>query len=168
MAEFRHSSGTIKTESEIRADNPNTSFPRGPLSTETLTRLGYEGVLSTPQPTPSSVTKIIQRDGVEQNSKKQWVEKWKEVNRHADYKDKDGKTVTKASQDKAYQTSLDNTQKDVLRNERKPLLEEADWQIHKIEDSGGDASKWKTYRQELRDITKASDIYNVTFPNKPS
>lgn len=164
MAEFRHSSGTIKTESEIRADNSNTSFPRGPLSVEALTRLGYEGVLATPQPTASSVTKVVQRDGVEQNSKKQWIEKWKEVDRHSDI---DG-GKTKAEQDTAYQTSLDNNQKEALRNTRKPLIEEADWEINKLFDSGGDASKWKTYRQALRDITKASDIYDVTWPTKPS
>jgi len=163
MAEFRHSSGTIKTESEIRADNAHTSFPRGVFSTDILTSLGYEGVLATPQPTASSVTKVVLRDGVEQNSKKQWVEKWKEVDRHSDIEG--GKT--KAEQDKEYQTSLDNNQKETLRNTRKPLLEEADWQIHKLEDASGDASAWKTYRQALRDITKASDIYNVTWPTKP-
>ena len=164
MAEFRHSSGTIKTESEIRADNAHTSFPRGPLSVEALTSLGYESVLATPQPTVSSATKIIERDGVEQNSKKQWIEKWKEVDRFANI---DG-GATKAEQDTAYQTSLDNKQKEVLRTTRKPLLEEADWQIHKLEDSGGDVSAWTVYRTKLRDITKASDIYNVTWPTKPS
>ena len=164
MAEFRHSYGRLKTESEIRADNVHTSFPRGPLSTDILASLGYEGVLPTAKPTASSVTKIIERDGVEQNSNKQWVEKWKEVDRHADIEG--GKT--KAEQDTAYQTSLDNDQKDLLRAKRKPLLEESDWQIHKLEDAGGDASAWKTYRQALRDITKASDIYNVTWPTKPS
>ena len=164
MAEFRHSSGTIKTESEIRADNAHTSFPRGPLSTDILASLGYEGVLPTAKPTASSVTKVVQRDGVEQNSNKQWIEKWKEVDRHADIEG--GKT--KAEQDTAYQLALDNDQKDLLRATRKPLLEEADWQIHKLEDASGDASAWKTYRQALRDITKASDIYNVTWPTKPS
>ena len=164
MVEFRHTSGTIKTESEIRADNAHTSFPRGTLSTDILTSLGYEGVLPTAKPTASSVTKVVQRDGVEQNSNKQWIEKWKEVDRYADIEG--GKT--KAEQDTAYQTSLDNDQKEVLRATRKPLLEEADWQIHKLEDAGGDASAWKTHRQALRDITKASDIYNVTWPTKPS
>ena len=46
------------------------------------------------------------------------------------------------------------------------MLKEADWQIHKLEDSGGDASAWRTYRQKLREITDASDIYNVTWPTK--
>ena len=54
-----------------------------------------------------------------------------------------------------------------LRNKRKELLEEADWQINKIEDACGDPSNWRTYRQALRDITKASDLDNVTWPTKP-
>ena len=53
-----------------------------------------------------------------------------------------------------------------LRNKRKPLLEEADWQIHKIEDAGGNSSSWRTYRQALRDITNNPD--NPTWPTKPS
>ena len=68
---------------------------------------------------------------------------------------------------KEYQTKLDDEQKNNLRANREPLLEEADWEINKLEDSGGDASAWRTYRQKLRDITKASDIYNVTWPTKP-
>ena len=56
--------------------------------------------------------------------------------------------------------------KNKLRNKRKPLLEEADWQIHKIEDAGGNSSSWRTYRQALRDITNSPD--NPTWPTKPS
>ena len=44
----------------------------------------------------------------------------------------------------------------------------ADLQSLKIEDADGDSSAWRTYRQQLRDITKASDIYDVTWPTKPS
>ena len=67
-------------------------------------------------------------------------------------------------------TDISLQQQQYLLKQGEVLLKvvDATGQIHKLEDSGGDASKWKTYRQELRDITKASDIYNVTFPNKPS
>ena len=167
MTDYIHTDGTIKTVEQVRKDNPNTSFP-SIISQEILNELGYSPILYTAQPLASSVTKLVVRDGVEKNSNGDWVEKWKEVDRHSDYTDEDGNTVTKASQDKAYQDTLDEQQKASLRRDREPLLEEADWQIHKLEDSGGDASAWRTYRQELRDITKASDIYNVTFPNKPS
>tara|TARA_Y100000996_G_C22431799_1_gene605999 strand:- start:32 stop:319 length:288 start_codon:yes stop_codon:yes gene_type:complete len=57
--------------------------------------------------------------------------------------------------------------KQKLRNKRKELLEEADWQIHKMEDASGDASSWRTYRQALRDIT-SGDVDNPTWPTKPS
>ncbi len=164
MSEYRHTSGAIKTAGEIRADNPNTSFPRGVLSIGILTDLGYTGILSTPQPTPSASTKIVVRDGVEQNSNNDWVEKWVEQDRFSDIEG--GKT--KAEQDTEYQTSLDNTQKGSLRGMRTPLLEEADWNINLITDASGDASAWRTYRQQLRDVTKASDIYDVTWPTKPS
>ena len=53
----------------------------------------------------------------------------------------------------------------LLRVERDRLLAETDWTAL------GDvtmSSAMKTYRQELRDITKASDLDNVTFPTKPS
>ena len=56
--------------------------------------------------------------------------------------------------------------KEKLRNQRKRLLEEADWQIHKIEDASGNSSSWRTYRQALRDITSNPD--NPTWPTKPS
>ena len=164
MSEFRHTSGAIKTESQIRADNPNTSFPRGVLPTGILSDLGYTSILPTPQPNPSASTKIVVRDGIEQDSDKNWVQKWIEKDRFSDIEG--GKT--KDQQDAEYQTELDNRQKDILRGTREPLLAEADWQIHKIEDASGDASAWRTYRQQLRDITKASDIYDVTWPTKPS
>tara|TARA_R100001079_G_scaffold9974_1_gene5006 strand:- start:8301 stop:8795 length:495 start_codon:yes stop_codon:yes gene_type:complete len=164
MSEFRHTSGAIKTESQIRADNPNTSFPRGVLPAGILSDLGYTGILPTPQPNPSASTKIVVRDGIEQDSDKNWVQKWIEKDRFSDIEG--GKT--KDQQDAEYQTELDNRQKNILRGTREPLLAEADWQIHKIEDASGDASAWRTYRQQLRDITKASDIYDVTWPTKPS
>ena len=57
---------------------------------------------------------------------------------------------------------------DLIRSKREPLLLEADHKINTLVDNGGDASAWRTYRQDLRDITKAEDLDNVTFPTKPS
>ena len=164
MTDYRHTSGAIKSEMQIRQDNPNTSFPMGVLSSGILSDLGYVGILPTTPPEPSASTKIIVRDGIEKNSNNDWVEKWIEKDRFADIEG--GKT--KAEQDTEYQTNLDNMQKDNLRFIRTSLLEEADWNINLITDASGDASAWRTYRQQLRDITKASDIYDVTWPTKPS
>ena len=164
--EYRHTDGTIKTDSEIRADNVHTSFPKGGLTADILTHLGYTTVVSTPSPTPSSNLKRFVRNGVEKDSDGNWSMAWKEEDLHADYKDADGKTVTKSTQDTAHLVAIDESKKEILRIERMPLLEEADWQIHKLEDSGGDASAWRSYRQKLREITDG-DIYNVTWPTKP-
>ena len=166
--EYIHTDGSIKTASEIRAENANTSFPRGGFTDAILTSLGYSTVISTPSPTPSSNLKRLVRNGVEKNSDGNWAMAWKEEDIHAEYKDADGKTITKKSQDDAYLLTLDEAQKNFLRLEREPLLVEADWQIHKIEDASGDASAWRSHRQKLRQITDASDIYNVTWPTKPS
>ena len=70
---------------------------------------------------------------------------------------------------------------DAIINVRKPLLIECDWEINKLEDAGGDASKWRAYRIELRDVTKPLDTVEKTrtvlktndkneyinFPKKP-
>jgi len=66
-----------------------------------------------------------------------------------------------------------------FRYHRNKLLEESDWTV--ISDSPLSDSKqteWKTYRQELRDMTKTAspklnadgmlDFSSVTFPTKPS
>ena len=54
-----------------------------------------------------------------------------------------------------------------IRSDREPLLLEADHKINTLVDNGGDATAWRKYRQELRDITKASDLNNITWPTKP-
>jgi len=54
-----------------------------------------------------------------------------------------------------------------IRNKREPLLLEADHKINTLVDNGGNATAWRKYRQELRDITKESDLDKVTFPTKP-
>ena len=75
--------------------------------------------------------------------------------------------ATKA-EEKAFADDKPNRQKDALRSTRKPLLEEADYKINTLVDNNQDASAWRTYRQKLRDITKAGDLDNVTWPSKPS
>ena len=54
-----------------------------------------------------------------------------------------------------------------LRDKRNILLAETDWMGNSDVTMSND---WKTYRQELRDITKDSnfpDIDKITFPTKP-
>ena len=92
------------------------------------------------------------------------------------YKNVDGVRIKMTSEEiaqrqadeKAYADDAPNRKLGSLRNDRTSLLEEADYKINTLVDNGGDASAWRTYRQELRDITNTSDLDNVTFPTKPS
>tara|TARA_R100000742_G_C4255966_1_gene73871 strand:+ start:434 stop:937 length:504 start_codon:yes stop_codon:yes gene_type:complete len=167
MKEYRNTTtGEIHNIVDIKNNNPNTSFT-AVIGIATITGLGYEEVFESTKPTPSAQFKIVVRDGVEQVDGK-WTQKWVEQDMFSDIKDDDGNvTKTKSQQETELQTKLDTRKKESVRGEREPLLAEADWQIHKIEDADGDTSAWRTYRQQLRDITKASDIYNVTWPTKP-
>jgi len=62
--------------------------------------------------------------------------------------------------------------KNKLRVMRVKLLTESDHMINKMIDAGEDVSEWRTYRQKLRDITKAvddgeTDYKKIPFPTKP-
>ena len=60
---------------------------------------------------------------------------------------------------------------DKLRMERDMLLTKSDWIVAKSSEAGVDVpDEWKTYRQELRDITKtfkSINDKNFKFPDKP-
>ena len=77
-------------------------------------------------------------------------------------------TADEETQRKKDNTTTNEQYLDIARSDRVDLLEEADIEIYKLEDSGGDVSAWRTYRQALRDITKQSDPSNLTWPTKPS
>ncbi len=66
------------------------------------------------------------------------------------------------------QNNIPEKQKADIRATREILFEEADIEIYKLEDSGGDTSAWRTYRQQLRDMTSQSDLANPVYPTKPS
>ena len=66
------------------------------------------------------------------------------------------------------QNNIPEKQKKEIRATREFLFEEADIEIYKLEDSGGDTTAWRTYRQQLRDMTNQSDLSNPVYPTKPS
>ena len=90
-------------------------------------------------------------------------------------------TKDREAEEKAWADGEKDRNLDAIRNVRKPLLIECDWEINKLEDAGGDASKWRAYRIELRDVTKPLDTVEKTrtvlktndkneyinFPKKP-
>jgi ACT domain-containing protein len=73
----------------------------------------------------------------------------------------------KAWNDGALDRALDN-----LRQKRNNLLTETDYIVIKAKETGATISTaWKTYRQELRDITEnlttVEEVEAVVFPTKP-
>lgn len=66
-----------------------------------------------------------------------------------------------------WQNGLTERQKNDIRFMREPLLAEADIAIFKLEDASGDTTAWRTYRQQLRDMTSQSDLENPVWPTKP-
>jgi|TARA_R100000426_G_scaffold51428_1_gene37517 hypothetical protein len=66
------------------------------------------------------------------------------------------------------QKNMNEKLKGNIRATREFLFQEADIEIFKLEDSGGDTSAWRAYRQQLRDMTNQSDLENPIYPKKPS
>lgn len=52
-----------------------------------------------------------------------------------------------------------------IRNGRNQLLKDSDWT--QVADVPVDKTAWATYRQELRDITKQADPFNIVWPKAP-
>ena len=75
--------------------------------------------------------------------------------------------TAKAKAKTVWNAGATDRQKDKLRVLREPLLQEADVAIFKLEDAGATTTAWRTYRQNLRDITAQSDVFNVVWPTKP-
>ena len=72
--EYRlQSNGEIKTKEELIAANANTSFPKV-WNDEVYEFLGVDVVFETSKPSTSGAYKTVVRNGVEQNSKDQWVQ----------------------------------------------------------------------------------------------
>ena len=54
-----------------------------------------------------------------------------------------------------------------IRNERNRIIAHTDWtQNNDVPNST--KTKWQNYRQELRDITKQADPFNITWPTEPT
>ena len=157
------SDGSIKTKEELIAANKNMSMPKV-WGEDVHKALGVDVVFETPQPDLSGNYKKIIRDGVEQNAKDQWVQKWVEQDMFA-ATTVDGVTTTKAEHEAAYQATLDADAAAKARKIRDDLLIETDWLgLSDVTMS----SAWATYRQALRDVPEQDDFpHTITWPDKP-
>ena len=166
MGEYRNrTTGEVKSQGEWRAANPKMSLPKV-WSQNTLDALDLDAVLLSPAVTTTGYQTSV-RDGVEQDAKGNWVEKYVAKDMFADTTDEDGKKTTKAEHEAAYQTTLDTNVAASNRATRDVKLAETDW--HGMSDVTM-ADNMKTYRQALRDLPTHSNWPNLEdadWPTKP-
>ena len=168
MGDYRHrTSGEVKWKGEWGRHHANTSFPRV-WTQATLDSLMLDAVFPTPQPDAGQYQTAV-RDGVEQDAKGNWVERWTIRDMFAEYTDDEGVTHTKAEQEQAYQAGLDATAATSVRAQRDRLLAETDWIVIMHTERGTNIpAEWELYRQALRDITEQEGFPNaVVWPTKP-
>jgi len=165
MSEYRNrTTGEVKTQGQWRAANPNMSLPKV-WNSNVLDALNIDAVLRSPAATTTAYQTSV-RDGVEQDSNGNWVEKYVARDMFADTTE-DGVTTTKAEHEAAYQATLDASTAKGHRNTRASLLAETDF--YALSDvTMTDAMT--TYRQALRDLPSHSNWPNLEdgdWPTKP-
>tara|TARA_R100001460_G_scaffold16268_2_gene35643 strand:+ start:1048 stop:1545 length:498 start_codon:yes stop_codon:yes gene_type:complete len=165
MSEYRYrSTGEVKTQGQIRSDNPNVSLPK--VWNENVNEaLGIDPVLASPKPEPSGDYKSVVRNGVEQDANGNWVHAWTEQDMFTEYTDDDGVTHSVADQQAAYDAAKTAKLAESERLHRDALLAETDhYGLYDVTMP----SDMKTYRQALRDVPQQETFPNtITWPEKP-
>jgi hypothetical protein len=165
MSEYRErKTGEVKTQGEWRAVFKNMSLPRV-WTSNVCDAMNIDPVLASPAATTSAYQTSV-RDGVEQDSKGNWVEKYVAKDMFADTT-VDGKTTTKAEHEKAYQATLDANTASGHRTTRDSKLAETDF--YALSDVTM-SSEMTTYRKALRDLPTHKNWPNLEdadWPTKP-
>jgi hypothetical protein len=165
MSEYRErKTGEVKTQGEWRSAFKNMSLPKV-WNSNVCDAMNVDPVLASPAATITAYQTSV-RDGVEQNSNKDWVEKYIAKDMFADTT-VDGKTTTKADHEKAYQATLDATTATNNRSTRDSKLAETDWTAMSDVTM---ADNMKTYRQALRDLPTHKnwpDLEDADWPTAP-
>ncbi len=163
MSEYRErTTGEVKTQGEWRAAFKNMSLPKV-WTSNVCDAMNIDPVLASPPATTSAYQTSV-RDGVEQNSNGDWIEKYVAKDMFADIEG--GKT--KSEQEAEYQATLDAATAVGHRETRNAKLAETDWTG--LSDVTM-ADNMKTYRQALRDLPTHSNWPNLEdadWPTKPS
>ena len=162
MSEYRErTTGEVKTQGEWRAAFKNMSLPKV-WNSNVCDAMNIDPVLASPAATTTAY-QTSARDGVEQDSNGNWVEKYVAQDMFADIEGGD----TKAEQETAYQATLDANTATSNRSTRDSKLAETDW--HGMSDVTM-SSDMTTYRQALRDLPTHSNWPNLEdadWPTKP-
>ena len=135
------------TISELKSENPNTSFP-AVLTNEVLESFEVYPVQSTDY--TNDYTKNIE-EGTPILFESSYIQVW---------------NITDATEEEI-STKLEEKWVEV-RIMRDALLAQSDWtQFQDSPLSGTQLTEWQTYRQSLRDITNQSNPFEITWPTKP-
>ena len=165
MSEYRERlTGEVKTQGQIRRDNPNVSLPKV-WNDNVNETLGIDPVLESPKPDPSGDFKVVVRNGVTQDANGNWVQAWTEREMFTEYTDDEGNTVTVQAQKDA-KIAADNAALAALeRTKRDDLLKATD---HYGLSDVTMSEAMTTYRQALRDVPQQTDFPGtITWPTKP-
>ena len=165
MSEYRErTTGEVKTQGEWRAVFKNMSLPKV-WNSNVCDAMNIDPVLASPAATTTAY-QTSARDGVEQDSNGNWVEKYVARDMFADTTE-DGVTTTKAEHEAAYQATLDANTATSNRSTRDSKLAETDWTGMSDVTMSSDMT---TYRQALRDLPTHSnwpDLEDADWPTKP-
>jgi hypothetical protein len=142
--------GAVITDSQLRAELPNTSLPKV-LTPSILSDLGYDPVLEGPQPVLMPPYQTSARDGIYESGG-QWFTKYIAIE-----PDDDGKAA------------MDAAQAERIRADRNQRLTDSDWtQVPDAVNAGISIDAWASYRQQLRDVTMQPDFpWDVAWPEPP-
>ena len=165
MSEYRErTTGEVKTQGEWRSAFKNMSLPKV-WNSNVCDAMNIDAVLASPAATTTAY-QTSARDGVEQDSNGNWVEKYVARDMFADTTE-DGVTTTKAEHEAAYQATLDANTATSNRSTRDSKLAETDWTGMSDVTMSSDMT---TYRQALRDLPTHSnwpDLEDADWPTKP-
>jgi len=165
MSEYRErTTGEVKTQGEWRAEFPQMALPRV-WGANVCDAMNIDPVLASPAATVGAY-QYSARDGVEQDSNGNWVEKYVARDMFADTTE-DGVTTTKAEHEAAYQANLDANTATANRATRDAKLAETDF--YALSDVTM-SSEMTTYRQALRDLPTHKNWPNLEdadWPTKP-
>jgi hypothetical protein len=149
------------TDSEFRVYAQSQGAEFGFELTESNINLyGADPVFEGPAATGGTVYQYSMYDGVEQVDGR-WQTKYILGPIFTD-----NENGTAAEQEAAYKAAKDAEQAQRVRDDRNKRLSDCDWT--QLADSPVDKTVWATYRQELRDITKAEGFpWTMNWPTKP-
>ena len=144
-------SGTVRTYpysvGQLRADNPQVSFPRDP-SDALLAEWGVFPVVETAPPSVTYAQNLV--EGTPQQINGVWTQVW---------------SVIAASADEIAERTA--AQAAAVRAERNARLSACDWT--QLPDAPVDSAAWSAYRQALRDVTGQSGFpWTVIWPSEPN